>query len=158
MGMLQDKVKRILQDKELLQRFVFFFNKAENVRIENLKIKKALEKLLSNENEREILEYEGKIAFLDSVKIETIFDAAINKITLKLPVTLQEFRHKYHEKLLSNDEWGERYRELASAYEEGDEIFEFVSSYQTWKQLHGRSFVALHRHDKCIVAILKSMN
>jgi hypothetical protein len=158
MGMSQDKVKRILQDKEMLQRFVFFFNKAENVRVESSKIKQALVKLVSNESEREMLEYEGRVVFVDSVKIETIHDVIVNKSTLKLPITLQEFKRKYHEKLLSNDEWGKRYREFISAYEEGDVIFEFVSSYRTWKQLHGRSFVVLYRQDECIVTILKSMN
>jgi len=152
------KIETILKDDDLLEGFVFFFDKAENARVESYKIKQALEKFISSKNGKVILEYEDEIAFIDSIKIEIIYDAVINKNELKLPVTPQEFKIKYQKTLLRTDEWGEKYRTFIMLYQDGDSIFEFVSPIWTWKQLCGRSFVVLQRNDEALTVILKSMN
>ena len=155
---INHKIETILRDDELLKGFAFFFNKAENVRVSSPKIRQLLENFISGENEREMLEYEDKIAFIDSVKIEIIYDAVINKNALKLPVTLQEFKIKYQKNLLRTDEWGDKYRKFIMLYQDGDIILESVSPRSTWKQLCGSSFVVLQRNDETIAVILKSMN
>ena len=155
---INHKIETILRDDELLKGFAFFFNKAENVRVSSPKIRQLLENFISGENEREMLEYEDKIAFIDSVKIEIIYDAVINKNALKLPVTPQEFKIKYQKNLLRTDEWGDKYREFTMLYQDGDTILESVSPRSTWKQLCGSSFVVLQRNDETIAVILKSMN
>ena len=155
---INHKIETILRDDDLLKGFAFFFNKAENVRVSSPKIRQLLENFISGENEREMLEYEDKIAFIDSVKIEIIYDAVINKNALKLPVTLQEFKIKYQKNLLRTDEWGDKYRKFIMLYQDGDIILESVSPRSTWKQLCGSSFVVLQRNDETIAVILKSMN
>jgi len=155
---INHKIETILRNNDLLKGFTFFFNKAENVRVASLEIQQVLENFISNENEREMLEYEDKIAFIDSIKIEIIYDAVINKNALKLPVTLQEFKIKYQRNLLRTDEWGDKYREFTMLYQDGDTILESVSPRSTWKQLCGSSFVVLQRNDETIAVILKSMN
>ncbi len=155
---INHKIETILRADDLLKGFAFFFNKAENIRVASSKIRQVLEKFLSGKNGREMLEYEDKITFIDSVKIEIIYDAVINKNALKLPVTLQEFKIKYQKNLLRTDEWGEKYRKFIMLYQKGDEIFESVSPRWTWEQLCGSSFVVLQRNSKALTVIAKSMN
>jgi hypothetical protein len=155
---INQKIKTIFREDNLLEDFSFFFNKAENIRVENSKIKQALEKFISSESKREMIEYEDKIAFIDNFKIEVIYDAVVNKSALKLPITLQEFKRKYQKNLLKTDEWGEKYRTFTLLYQEEDEILEFVSPRSTWKQLCGSSFIVLQRKDKALAVIAKSMN
>jgi len=155
---INHKIQTILKDDDLLKGFAFFFKKAENIRIANSEIRQALEQFNSSENEREILEYENHIAFIDSFKIDIIYDAIINKNALKLPITLKEFKIKYQKDLLRTDEWGEKYRKFIVLYREGDTILESVSPRSTWKQLCGSSFVVLRRNGKTLAAIAKSMN
>ena len=155
---INHKIEAILRDDDLLKGFAFFFNKAENVRVASSKIRQVLEKFISPEKEREMIEYEDKIAFIDSVKIEIIYDTVINKNGLKLPVTFQEFKIKYQKNLLRTDEWGEKYRKFIMLYQDGDTILESVSARSTWKQLCGSSFVVLQRKGKTLSVIVKSMN
>ncbi len=155
---LNHKIEIILKDNDLLKGFAFFFNKAESVRVGSSEIRQALEKFISSENEREMIEYEDQIAFIDDFKIETIYDAVVKKSALKLPVTLEEFKRKYQKDLLRTDEWGEKCREFTVVYQEGDEILESVSPRSTWKQLCGSSFVVLQRNGKTLAVIAKSMN
>ena len=155
---INHKIETILKDDDLLKGFAFFFKKAENVRVASSKIRQLLEKFISCKNEREMLEYEDQIAFIDSFKIEIIYEAIVNKSALKLPITLQEFKRKYQKNLLRTDEWGEKYRKFIMLYQEGDTILESVSPRSTWKQLCGSSFVVLQRNGKTFAVIAKSMN
>ncbi len=155
---INHKIETILKDDDLLKGFAFFFKKAENMRVANSKIKQLLEKFISCKSEREMLEYEDKIAFINGFKIEVIYYAVVNKNALKLPVTLQEFKIKYQKNLLRTDEWGEKYRKFIMLYQKGDEIFESVSPRWTWEQLCGSSFVVLQRNSKALTVIAKSMN
>ncbi len=155
---INHKIETILKDDDLLKGFAFFFKKAENMRVANSKIKQLLEKFISCKSEREMLEYEDKIAFINGFKIEVIYYAVVNKKALKLPVTLQEFKIKYQKNLLRTDEWGEKYRKFIMLYQDGDTILESVSPRSTWKQLCGSSFVVLQRNGKTFAVIAKSMN
>jgi len=155
---INHKIEAILKDDDILKGFTFFFNKAENVRVASLEIQQVLENFISNENEREILEYEDKIAFIDGFKIKTIYDAIINKSALKLPLTLQEFKQKYQKNLLKTDEWGEEYRKFIAMYNDGDKIYEKIASRGNWKRLCGSAYVVMQRNDETIAVILKSMN
>ncbi|MCK5536181.1 MAG: hypothetical protein KAI79_05095 [Bacteroidales bacterium] len=95
---------------------------------------------------------------MDITKIELISNAVIYNTGVELPIDIHDFKRRYKNKILRNDEWGKTYKELMQMYQEGDEILETVSSRGTWKQLCGSSFVVLKRNGELVTAIIKSMN
>ncbi len=162
----------ILDNEEYLSSFVFFLNRLENTRIPMSEIKLVLndylticeKKRIDGKNrvkdigDRYLLKCEKNIGFMDITKIELISNAVINNTGVELPIDIHDFKRRYKNKILRNDEWGKTYKELMQMYQEGDEILETVSSRGTWKQLCGSSFVVLKRNGELVTAIIKSMN
>jgi len=165
-------IAQVLEDEENLNTFVFFLNRLENIRRPTDEIKQILKDYLCIcENEpakgkkrvkhiadRHVLHCKENVGFIDVNKIEIIANAVLNKTDIKLSITIHDFKRRYKKNILKNDVWGEKYRDLVGNFQEGDEIFEFISARWTWKQLCGRTFVALVRNGTAVTAIIKSMN
>jgi len=165
-------ISSIIENEENLGTFVFFVNKLENIRRPISEIKAVLndylcickeitvkgKKRVKHIDDRHVLHCEENIGFLDASKIEIIANAVLAKNGVKLPVTIHDFKRKYKKTILRNDDWGKKYKDLMITYQEGDEIFEVITPRWTWKQLCGRSVVALERDGIGIVVISKSMN
>ena len=169
---LGNLVPAILEDETNLQSFIFFLNRLENIRwsddemvsvlkdylriCEDIPIKR--KRKIKHIDDRHVFYCKENIGFIDAYKIETIANAVLNKRKVKLIISIDDFKRKYREKILSNDKWGEKYRDIINKYQENDEIIEFVSARWTWKQLCGCSFVVLERDGAAVVTIGKSMN
>lgn len=151
---LERLVLSIIGDEENLKNFVFFFNRLENTRRPTGEIASVLKDYTGGRKDT------GKesIGFIDVNKIEVIANAILNKTGIKVPISIHDFKRKYKKNILRNDEFGKSYKDLIQEYQDGDEIFEIVSSRQTWKQLCGRSGIVLKRNGKQVTGILKSMN
>ncbi len=165
-------ILQILQDGDKLKTFVFFVNKLENIRrpideIESVlndylsicedkpvKVKKRVKIL----DDRHILHCKENTGFIDVNKIEIITNAVLNKTGVKLPITIHDFKRRYKKNIMRNDEWSKTYKKLMKEYQDGDEIFEIVTSRWRWKQLCGRSGIVLKRNGAQVTGIMKSMN
>lgn len=53
-----------------------------------------------------------------------------------------------------NDKW----RKLLNQMQDGDELWEFVSSRESWKALAGRAGIALVRNGEVVTSIVTMMN
>jgi len=169
---LERLILSIIGNEENFNMFVFFFNRLENKRRPTDEIKSVLndylcacrdilvkgEKRIKHLNDRHILYCKENIGFIDINKIEIIANAVLNKTGIKFPITIHDFKRKYKKRILSNDKFSKPYKNLIQEYQEGDEIFEIISSRQTWKQLCGRSGIVLKRNGEQITGIMKSMN
>ena len=169
---LEKLIRKILENDENLSVFDFFINRLENTRRPTDEIKSVLndylcacrdilvkgEKRIKHLNDRHILYCKENIGFIDINKIEIIANAVLNKTGIKFPITIHDFKRKYKKRILSNDKFSKPYKNLIQEYQEGDEIFEIISSRQTWKQLCGRSGIVLKRNGEQITGIMKSMN
>ena len=169
---LGNLIPAILEDETNLQNFIFFLNRLENIRrpgdeilsvlkdylciCENIPVKG--KRKIKHIDDRHVLYCKENLGFIDAYKIETIANAVLNKTEVKLIISIDDFKRKYRENILSNDKWGEKYRDIINKYQENDEIIEFISPRWTWKQLCGRSFVVLERDGTAVTAIRKSMN
>lgn len=165
-------ILQILQDEENLKTFVFFLNRLENIRRPTDEIKHVLNDYLcvctdipvkgkervKHIDDRHLLYCRGNIGFLDANKIEHIANSVLSKTGIRFPITMHDFESKYKKNILRNDAFGKPYKELMKVYQDGDDIFEIVSSRQTWKQLCGRSGIVLKRNGEQITGIIKSMN
>jgi len=152
------KIENLLNDESLLKAFSFFFDKIEGIRGSYTEVRKALEMFTDSASEKVRIEKCEKVVFLDVMKIEAIYHAAKNKKGIRMVITMDTFKRKYQADILREDEWGKRYREFLSLYQDSDVIYETVSSLGTWKRLCGSAFVALYRDDEAIAVIRKSMS
>ncbi len=152
------KIENLLNDELLLKAFSFFFDKTEGIRGSYTEVRKALEMFTDSTSERVMIKKGDKVVFLDLMKIEAIYYAAKKKKGIRMVITLDTFKKKYQAEILREDEWGKRYREFLSLYQDGDVIYETVSSFEAWKRLYGSAFVALHRDNEAIAVIKKSMS
>ncbi|MCK5536225.1 MAG: hypothetical protein KAI79_05315, partial [Bacteroidales bacterium] len=109
-------------------------------------------------DDRHLLYCGENIGFLDTNKIEHIANSVLSKTGIRFPITIHDFKSKYKKNILKNDEFSKPYKNLIQEYQDGDEIFEIVSSGQTWQQLCGRSGIVLKRNGEQITGVMKSMN
>ncbi len=165
-------ILQILQDEENLKTFVFFINRLENIRRPRDEIQRVLndylcicedmpeqgKKRVKTLDDRHLLYCKENIGFMDANKIEHIANSVLSKTGIRFPITMHNFKRKYKKKFLRNNDFGKPYKEFMKEYQDGDEIFEIVSSKQTWKQLCGRSGIVLKRNGEQITGIMKSMN
>ena len=152
------KIENLLNNEALLRLFSFFFDKLEGIRGSYGEVRKALEIFIKSTPEKVMIEKGEKVVFLDMMKIEVIYYAVKNKKGVRMAITIDIFKQKYQTNILREDKWGERYREFLSLYQDGDVIYETVSSFGTWKALCGSAFVALYRNGESIAVIQKSMS
>ena len=169
---LEKLITKMLENDENLSGFVFFLNRLENIRRPTDEIKHVLNDYLcvctdmpakgkervKHIEDRHMLHCRENIGFLDENKIEHIANTVLGKIGIRFPITIQDFKRKYTKKILKNDEFSKPYKNLIQEYQDGDDIFEIVSSGQTWKQLCGRSGIVLKRKGEQITGVMKSMN
>jgi len=165
---LERLILSIISNEENLKNFVFFFNRLENKRRPTDEIASVLKDYISNSENMSVKGKQDikcvgdccqeKTGFIDTNKIEVIANAVLNKTGIKIPITIHDFKKKYKKNILRNDEFGKPYKNLMEEYQDGDEIFEIVSSRQTWKQLCGRSGIVLKRNGEQVIGIIKSMN
>lgn len=169
---LKNLISQILEDEENMKSFTFLLNRVENIRRPIDEIQHVLEDYLCitkglpvkgkyrvhHMADRHILKCKEYIGFVDANKIEIIAKAVIEKTAISLPITIHDFKRRYKNNILRNDEWGTPYREFIKKYKEGDEIIEIVSPYWTWRQLCGSAGVVLTREGEHITGIRKSMN
>ena len=169
---LEKLITKILENDASLNAFVFFLNRLENIRRPTDEIESVLndylcicakipvkgKKRIKHIDDKHVLYCKENIGFIDINKIEIIANAVLNKTGIKLPITIHDFKRRYKKKILRNDEFGKPYKNLMQEYQDGDEIFEIVSSRQTWKQLCGRSGVVLKRNGEQVTGVMKSMN
>ncbi len=169
---LETLILSIVNDEENLKSFVFFLNRLENIRRPTDEIESVLndylcicanisvkgKKRIKHVDDRHMLYCKENIGFIDVNKIKIISNAVLNKTGIKLHITVHDFKRRYKKNILRNDEFSKPYKNLMQEYQDGDEIFEIVSSGQTWRQLCGRSGIVLKRNSEQIAGIIKSMN
>lgn len=169
---LSQLIEQILEDEDNLNIFIFFLNRVENTDISNDVINQILKNYLcicKNESvkgkqrvrhigDRHVFHCKENVGFIDVNKIELIATAVLNKTSVRLPITIHDFKRKYKKIILKNVKSSIHYKSLMKEYQDGDEIIEVVSSRLTWKQLCGRSGIILKRDDEKITGIMKSMN
>ncbi len=169
---LREMIPQILKEEANLASFVFFLDRLENIRSPTDEIEQVLndylcicknvpvkgKKRVQQIDDRHILYCKQNIGFIDVNKIEIIASAVLNKTGVKLPIAIHDFRRRYKKKILRSNEFGKPYKDLMQEYQDGDEIFEIVSSRLTWKQLCGQSGIVLKCDGKKIRGIMKSMN
>jgi len=162
----------IIEDEKNLKSFVFFLNRLENTRRPTNEILRMLngylcicedmpvqgKKSVKTLADRHLLYCKENIGFIDVKKIEIITNAVLNKTGVKLSITIHDFKRRYKKNIIRNVEFSKPYKNLIQEYKDGDEIFEIISSRQTWKQLCGRSGIVLKRNGEQIAGIMKSMN
>ncbi len=169
---LEKLIVKILDNDTSLNSFVFYVNRLENIRRPTDEIKQVLndylcacrdipvkgKKGIKHLDDRHLLYCKENIGFIDVNKIEIIANAVLNKTGIKFPITIHDFKRRYKKRILRNDKFSKPYKNLMQEYQDGDEIFEIVSSRQTWKQLCGRSGIVLKRNGGQVTGIMKSMN
>lgn len=169
---LGEIISSILAEEERLQSFIFFLKKLENVNSSTDEISRVLcdylllcnneipkgKKRVRTLNDRHLLTGEQNIGFLNVMKIEYIATAVMHNKGLKIPIDIHDFKRRYKNDILRNDERGKNFKSLMQSYQEGDEIFECISPKWSWEKLCGHSFVVLERHSKVIIKIMKSTN
>lgn len=169
---LEKLITKIFENDESLDGFVFFLNKLENIRRPTDEIESVLndylcicinipvkgKKRIKHLDDRHVLYCKENIGFIDVNKIEIIANAVLNKTGIRFPITIHDFKRRYKKRILRNDKFSKPYKNLMQEYQDGDEIFEIVSSRQTWKQLCGHSGIVLKRNNEQVTGIMKSMN
>ena len=171
-NILEELLLKILDDKESLKRFVFFFNMMENTHIPIEQVQSVLEDYLTVCNEMPVKskksvthinkrhnfcseQFPGDI---DAKKIENIANAVLDNTGVRLYISLEDFKRRYKTNILRNNERGKQYRDLMEQYQEGDAIEEVVSPYRMWKQLCGSAAIVLTRNGEFVCGIQKSMS
>lgn len=173
----QDEIKEslsklipfILNNEKNLKDFVFFVNVIENLKIPTEEIEHVLNDFLCIVTDkpvkgryrvrifgdRHILKCKENIGFLDATKIVIIAKAVRDKTAVSLPISIHAFKRKYIKHLQRNNEEGKDYRELLKRYQEGDDIFEIVSSCPAGENVNTKSSIIMKRNAENIVAIQK---
>ena len=163
MSDLKQKIEMIFSDDKKLEQFVFFFHKIDSKSgwtLEEINI--ILNRVLLHGDKampvRCKFEERALVLLVNTKQIGAICDAVIKSVSLKYPLTKENFEIKYQDKIFSNDKRHSKYKELLSLYRDGDEILEIVSPRKSWKQLCGCFCVRLERQDESLISMMTSLS